>query len=336
MANDSGAVTIVPLADLMADDATQWRVKNSSKAIEDMAEHLRGGGVLPPIDVFVDRDGKKRVGDGHHRIGAYRSAGMDQIPARLHKGDADAAFLFGVRIGVGNKSVRARREDIRRAALELMRRPGIRMSDVSIAELLCTPRPTISLWHRKWAEEGSLAKLASRVGLDGRAINTANIGKGTSQRPESKTQDSSPSNSRQPELPGASPTRARSRGPGSGGLFEDPNSDISDDDLEIIQEAATASNCRDAQRDESSGALSTPLDEQTTSARIMSRCDAFSRDIEALFRVSNPRKMRNDILKKGCEDALLLVVKALAEGLPPDSEANPDRWRPRIISGGKS
>lgn len=335
MANNSGAVTIVPLAELTADGATQWRVKNSSKAIEDMAEHLRAGGQLPPIDVFVDRDGTKRVSDGHHRIGAYRSAGMDQVPARLHKGNEDDAFLFGVRIGVGNKSVRARREDIRHAALEILRRK-LTKSDNKTAQLLGVGNSTISRWRAEWESTLSLGKSPHREGADGRVINTANIGKGTSQRSESKARDSSPSNSKQPELPGASPTRAHSRGPGSGGLFEDPNSDISDDDLEIIQEAATASNCRDAQRDESGGALSTPLDEQTTSARIMSRCDAFSRDIEALFRVSNPRKMRNDILKKGCEDAMLLVVKALAEGLPPDSEANPDRWRPRIISGGKS
>ncbi len=176
-------VTNIPLSELTNVGGTQWRVKNSSKAIEDYAEHLRGGGKLPPIDVFVDAHRKKHVGDGNHRIGAYRLAGETEIPARLHKGDADAAYLFGVRAGVQNKCVRIRREDIRKAALGLMTRPGIMMSDRQIATELNLPHNTISRWHRELASTVPMAQSQRVKGADGRVINTANIGKRATPQP---------------------------------------------------------------------------------------------------------------------------------------------------------
>lgn len=164
------------LAEIVSDDATQWRAKNSSKAIEDMVEHLRSGGDLPAIDVFVDKKNIKRVADGHHRVGAYRAAGLDKIPARLHKGDADDAFLFGWRANRDNRSVRARHEDVRNAALQMLQRKLIK-SDNKLAEELGVNQSTISRWRAEWESTYALHKSPKREGADGRTTNVSNIGK---------------------------------------------------------------------------------------------------------------------------------------------------------------
>jgi len=138
-------VDLVAVEEIVADTSTQWRVAHDEKAIADMLATLRDGGTLPPLDLFDDGR-RKYVGDGHHRLAAWRAYEASLVPARIHKGDADAAFLFGVRQGVGNRCVRARRDDMKNAAVEMFSRPGIKFSLRVIATELGVSHMTVKRW----------------------------------------------------------------------------------------------------------------------------------------------------------------------------------------------
>lgn len=138
-------VDLVSIDEIVADASTQWRVAHDEKAIADMLATLREGGTLPPLDLFDDGR-RKYVGDGHHRLAAWRAYEAAFVPARVHKGDADAAFLFGVRAGVNNRCVRASYPDLKRAALEMHARPGIKFSLRVIATELGVSHMTVKRW----------------------------------------------------------------------------------------------------------------------------------------------------------------------------------------------
>lgn len=321
---DEVAVTLLSTDELVADESTQWRAKRSDEAIEEMAEHLRAGGTLPPLDVFDD-GATMRVADGHHRLAAYRASNTPQVPARVHRGDADAAFLFGVRANVRNKAVRAERADLRRAALEMMRRPGIAMSDSAIARELGVSQPTIHRWHQEWSVTYSLNKSTDRVGRDGRTINTANIGK----RSEPKAEES-------PVYSGeVVPAQATTLAPIASALFEDDDLDPGEpsaDEIETTEAvpAQPAASVAEVPRVRD-------LDEMNAATDFFALCADVEKRAAAIFARVHPQAMRDSKLKGGCEGAAVRMIQLFAGFMPPEfRDEQPTRWQPKIISGGKS
>jgi hypothetical protein len=333
MSNDSGAVTIVPLADLTADGATQWRVKNSSKAIEDMAEHLRAGGTLPPIDVFVGRDGKKHVGDGHHRIGACKTAGLDQIPARLHKGDGNAAYLFGWRANKNNRAVRSRREDIKNAALGMLLRKIVK-SDRELAKEIGVNNSTISRWRAEWESSVALQQIDKREVKRGETVytqNVAKIGKGQSQE------------TRQPALPGTAPTRASRYG-------QEPETDSDErdelvdeilateiDKTEPINKPGAIQHNQDVSRPNQNRSAQPgygEIDESNAVVEIIEECNKFLESLEHKFDSVDPRHLHS--VRNKTESVLLKVTDRILDLLPPDgTRTAQERSRFGVIQGGR-
>jgi hypothetical protein len=174
------SVTMIAVDSIVADESTQWRHDHDGEAITEMTDHLNEGGTLPPIDVFDDGE-SRRVADGHHRLAAYRRSGKKMIPACMHKGDANAAFMFGLKAGVANNFVRARPDDLKRAALEILRR-GIETSNVAIAKLLHRDEKTVRRWRKEAETTSALPKSPARTGIDGRTINVGKIGQPKSAR----------------------------------------------------------------------------------------------------------------------------------------------------------
>jgi uncharacterized ParB-like nuclease family protein len=87
----------IPLDAIKVDPAVQQRAAGTSPdAVEAYAEAMRSGVEFPPIDVFGNDDGPFHLGDGFHRLGAYRSAHPDarDIGCKVHPGDRDDAVLF--------------------------------------------------------------------------------------------------------------------------------------------------------------------------------------------------------------------------------------------------
>jgi len=54
--------------------------KDNTKHVDQMVNHLSGGGTLPPIYVRKHETGGYQVLDGHHRWTAYKKHGSKTIP----------------------------------------------------------------------------------------------------------------------------------------------------------------------------------------------------------------------------------------------------------------
>ncbi|MGX1236819.1 ParB-like chromosome segregation protein Spo0J [Bradyrhizobium barranii subsp. barranii] len=85
----------------VAEKAFQWRLPKRNMVprhdvIYDMARALRDGFKLPPITVFAVGT-RFYVIDGHHRLAAYDTAGMRQVPARVFLGTLEEAERFALR-----------------------------------------------------------------------------------------------------------------------------------------------------------------------------------------------------------------------------------------------
>jgi ParB-like nuclease domain len=82
---------------IRVDPAIQQRAAGTSQEVVDAyAEAMRDGVAFPPIDVFGNGDGPFHLGNGFHRLDAYRSAHPDakDIECKVHPGDRDDALLF--------------------------------------------------------------------------------------------------------------------------------------------------------------------------------------------------------------------------------------------------
>jgi hypothetical protein len=159
------------------DGGTQPRSELEIPVMEDYAELMRCGTQFPPITVFFD--GKDYwLADGFHRVGAaLRARPNDPIEAEVIQGTQSDAqwYSFGA-----NKTHGLRRMpgDRIRAIIAALRHPeAANKSDREIAAHVGCHRETVAKYRKQIEVTSTSRKPASRVGRDGRTINTANIGK---------------------------------------------------------------------------------------------------------------------------------------------------------------
>jgi ParB-like nuclease domain len=87
----------IPLDAIQVDPTVQQRAAGTSQeVVDEYAEAMRNGVAFPPLDVFGSDDGPFHLGDGFHRLKAYRSAHPDakDIECKVHPGGRDDALLF--------------------------------------------------------------------------------------------------------------------------------------------------------------------------------------------------------------------------------------------------
>ncbi len=60
-----------------------------------MQKFLSDGGVLPPIFVWVEKNGF-HLSEGHHRTCAYLNTCKQMIPAKVYKNQKDAETAYGL------------------------------------------------------------------------------------------------------------------------------------------------------------------------------------------------------------------------------------------------
>jgi hypothetical protein len=91
------AVRRIPLAAIKIDPAIQQRVAGTSQSlVAEYAEAMQAGDKFPPLVAFTKDNVTFQLGDGFHRVEAYRSAHPDvqEIECEVHPGDYDDALLF--------------------------------------------------------------------------------------------------------------------------------------------------------------------------------------------------------------------------------------------------
>jgi len=86
---------VVLLSRLRIDGGTQPRVAISESAVEEYADFMRTGTVLPPVDVFFDGT-EYWLADGFHRYHAAQRLNLEYIRVVVHTGTRRDAVLFSV------------------------------------------------------------------------------------------------------------------------------------------------------------------------------------------------------------------------------------------------
>jgi uncharacterized ParB-like nuclease family protein len=164
----------LPLADIRTDGSTQPRASVHPDAVAEYAEEMLGGARFPPVEVVYDGE-VYWLWDGFHRWHAAKKAGLAVLLANIRSGNLALARWLSLGANRGH-GIRRSTEDKQRAVLlALYLRPG--MSDRAIAQHCGVSHPMVSS-HRPRPLEDSSSEPQVRTGLDGRTIDTTNIGKG--------------------------------------------------------------------------------------------------------------------------------------------------------------
>jgi hypothetical protein len=106
------------LSEIRTDGGTQSRAAMNFDYIEELAEHMKGGGTLPDLIVYLDGDGIYWLSEGHHRYLAYKKAGMTSVPCEVRRGSLRDAKLHSA--GANESHGLRRSDDDKRAAVQML------------------------------------------------------------------------------------------------------------------------------------------------------------------------------------------------------------------------
>ena len=158
------------------------------ETVAEYVEAMKRGDEFPPILVYWD--GKTQdylLVDGFHRMAAWRQIQPNGfVPARLKLGNEAAARWAAVGMNQDHGLRRTNADKRRAVELALLHPKGAGMSNVRIAKYTGVNEGTVRNVRRDLEMTSEIPKSITRTGADGRAIDTANIGKSPSQN-EGKT-----------------------------------------------------------------------------------------------------------------------------------------------------
>lgn len=178
----------IPLSSIERDEGLQVRSKGTSRElVREYVEARRRGVVLPPVDLFVDEQGRYWIGDGWHRILAEDSLALSRaepgaqpmadgksqmaegvacIEANVQPGGRRAAFLHALKANDAHGARRTRQDKLNAIKLALAD-PEIRQqSDREIARMCNVDHKTVGK-VRAGESSGALFDVA-RKGRDGK------------------------------------------------------------------------------------------------------------------------------------------------------------------------
>lgn len=144
----------INLAAIRLDGDTQSRAEINNDAVSDYVDAIKDGAEFPPIVVFFD-GATYWLGDGFHRVHAFRTAGRASINADVRDGtQADAQlFSYGANKGHG---LRRSNADKRKAVLGTLNHPATKdWSDNQIAKHCGVHHSTVGDARRSLADSAS-------------------------------------------------------------------------------------------------------------------------------------------------------------------------------------
>lgn len=181
--------TFLKVNKIRIDGGTQNRVEINEGTVAEYAEVIGTGVQFPPVDVFYDGT-EYWLADGFHRWHATRRAELNRIKVRIHKGTKRDAVLFSLGVNASHGMRRTNADKRRSVETALKDAEWGAMSDNWIAEHCAVSQPFVGSIRKKltyngYKSDSNGAVLETKVsnsnqqklGRDGRAINTSNIGK---------------------------------------------------------------------------------------------------------------------------------------------------------------
>lgn len=172
---------MIRVTQIRVDGGTQMRAAINPETVADYAARFQeyaGWGDFPAVILFYDGT-DYWLGDGYHRIAAWRQAfhgdsPHDTVRALVNPGTRRDAILYAAGAN-SNHGLRRTNADKRRAVETLLRDEEWRKwSDHEIARRCCVDPKTVGNIRRELTVE--FPQSNTRKAADGRAINTANIG----------------------------------------------------------------------------------------------------------------------------------------------------------------
>lgn len=178
----------VEIGKIRTDGGTQMRAALDDPTVFEYTQAMiaaNGWGPFPPVTVY--HDGSDHwLGDGFHRVAAYREAfpaSADRIPCEVRAGTRRDAILHAAGANA-NHGLRRTNADKQRAVETLLRDDEwAQWSDAEIARRCAVDPKTVGNLRRKLAATMEIPKSDARKGADGRTINTAGIGSKPKARP---------------------------------------------------------------------------------------------------------------------------------------------------------
>ena len=164
------------VASVRLEDDVQSRARHNATAIHEFSVAMKQGKKFPPIVVFYDGD-TYWCGDGFHRVQAARRAKLTHISAAVRKGGKREALLHSVGANFSH-GIRRTNKDKRRAVSMLLQDPEwTRWSSREIGRRAGVSHTFVDSVRATLTGNG-LQSPTKRIGADGRAIDTTNIGAG--------------------------------------------------------------------------------------------------------------------------------------------------------------
>lgn len=166
---------IVPIADIRTDGGTQPRIMMDPLLVSEYAEAMDAGDVFPPLEVTFD-GAHHWLTDGFHRHAAYLKRKVQLVECNVTRGTHQEAVWRSLAANAKHGKRRTR-ADLKRAIEQVLRNDDWRaLSDNAIAAHLGCTDKTVTSHRRRMEATSEIPKSDTRVGTDGRTINTKNIG----------------------------------------------------------------------------------------------------------------------------------------------------------------
>lgn len=175
------STTQLSLTSIRIDGGTQQRAEIDEQHVADIADALKAGATVDPVEVYHDGS-EYWLSDGFHRFHAYRHRGLTRIAAVVVKGTRREAILASVKANATHGLKRSN-ADKRKAVETLLRDDEWRKwSDRKIAEAAAVDHKTVSAVRADMESVGEIPQQKVRVTSDGKT-------RAVSPKPEATTAD---------------------------------------------------------------------------------------------------------------------------------------------------
>lgn len=166
---------MIEIAKIRRDGGTQSRVNTDYETVASYAEAMKGGVEFPAVTVVHDGE-NYWLADGFHRLQAAQRIDRKEIMADVIQGTQRDAILYSAGANATH-GLRRTNEDKRRAVLRLLNdAEWVQWSNREISRRTGVTDVTVGNIRKQLEKEQKLQAQTTRIGADGRAINTNGIG----------------------------------------------------------------------------------------------------------------------------------------------------------------
>lgn len=182
---------------IKCDRNVQPRVTTDKAVVKEYAERIKTKDNLPPVVVYFDGE-QHWLAEGFHRLAAHEKAGRKQIDCIVYEGTKADAQWRAIQNNKDHGLRRTNEDKAKAVAMAFAHPKGKDMSDRGIADLVGVSPTMVAKYRPKAKLTAKDGQSKTRVGRDGRKINTAKIGKTKkarvklSEKPEMKAGNKTP------------------------------------------------------------------------------------------------------------------------------------------------